>query len=82
MVEAETSDLELLPFLKDYVARGVQQIICTDINGNGILENHFCSFVSKNTTAFPDLKLVIKKEEDESAMKIELPLRDLTRFIS
>ena len=34
----ETSDLELLPFLKDYVARGIQQIICTDISKDGMLE--------------------------------------------
>ncbi|MGB1171495.1 MAG: 1-(5-phosphoribosyl)-5-[(5-phosphoribosylamino)methylideneamino]imidazole-4-carboxamide isomerase [Flavobacteriaceae bacterium] len=54
----ETSDLELLPFLKDYVAHGIKQIICTDISKDGMLEGPSVVLYQKIRAAFPDLKLV------------------------
>lgn len=54
----ETSDLDLLPFLKDYVAHGIQQVICTDISKDGMLEGPSVVLYQKIRKAFPDLKLV------------------------
>ncbi|MBT8261517.1 MAG: 1-(5-phosphoribosyl)-5-[(5-phosphoribosylamino)methylideneamino]imidazole-4-carboxamide isomerase [Bacteroidia bacterium] len=34
----EASEEELVPFIKDYVARGVKYVICTDISKDGMLE--------------------------------------------
>ena len=53
----ETSDLELLPFLKDYVARGIQQIICTDISKDGMLEGPSVVLYQKNTNSIPRFKI-------------------------
>lgn len=34
----EGTDLKLIPFVKDYQAKGVQKIICTDISRDGMLQ--------------------------------------------
>lgn len=34
----EETDLQLIPFVKDYQAKGVQKIICTDISRDGMLQ--------------------------------------------
>ena len=34
----EGTDLQLIPFVKDYQAKGVQKIICTDISRDGMLQ--------------------------------------------
>lgn len=33
----ETTDLELMPFVENYMSRGVQKVICTDISKDGML---------------------------------------------
>ncbi|MFV0467451.1 MAG: 1-(5-phosphoribosyl)-5-[(5-phosphoribosylamino)methylideneamino]imidazole-4-carboxamide isomerase [Dysgonomonas sp.] len=33
----ETTDIELIPFLKDYVEKGVSKVICTDVSKDGML---------------------------------------------
>ena len=34
----ENSDLELLPFISDYVEKGISKVICTDISKDGMLQ--------------------------------------------
>lgn len=34
----EDTDIELMPFLKNYVAKGITKVICTDISKDGMLE--------------------------------------------
>ena len=34
----ETTELELLPFIKEYICQGINKIICTDISKDGMLQ--------------------------------------------
>ncbi len=54
----ETSDLELLPFVKDYVQTGITKVICTDISKDGMLQGPATELYKKILTAFPNLYLV------------------------
>jgi phosphoribosylformimino-5-aminoimidazole carboxamide ribotide isomerase len=54
----ETSDLELLPFLKDYREKGVAYVVCTDISKDGMLEGPSILLYEKILKEIPELKLV------------------------
>jgi len=54
----ETSDLELLPFIKKYKNFGIATIICTDISKDGMLEGPSFLLYEKIVTAFPDINLI------------------------
>lgn len=54
----ETSDLDLLPFIKKYQNFGIETIICTDISKDGMLEGPSFSLYDKIVTAFPDINLI------------------------
>lgn len=54
----ETSELELLPFLKDYQKKGVQYVVCTDISKDGMLEGPSMLLYTKILKEIPELKLV------------------------
>ena len=34
----ETTDLELMPFIKNYIQKGISKIICTDISKDGMMQ--------------------------------------------
>ena len=54
----ETTALNLFDFLNDYVAKGVQYVICTDISKDGLLQGTAVDLYKKIKEAFPDLKLI------------------------
>lgn len=54
----QTSELELLPFLRNYQKKGVQHVICTDISKDGMLEGPSLQLYDKILKELPELKLV------------------------
>ena len=54
----ETSDLELLPFLKGYQEKGIEYVVCTDISKDGMLEGPSIPLYQKILKELPELKLV------------------------
>lgn len=54
----ETSDLGLIPFIKDYTNRGISKVICTDISKDGMLQGPATDLYKKILDQFPDLYLV------------------------
>jgi len=54
----EETELFLLPFLENYINKGIQKVICTDISKDGMLQGPSTELYKKIGTAFPDLYLV------------------------
>ncbi|MBN2744770.1 1-(5-phosphoribosyl)-5-[(5-phosphoribosylamino)methylideneamino] imidazole-4-carboxamide isomerase [Breznakibacter xylanolyticus] len=54
----ETSNLELFPFLEDYMAKGITQTICTDISKDGMLEGPSLELYEEIQARFPSLFLI------------------------
>lgn len=54
----ETTDIELLPFLNDYIAKGITKIICTDISKDGMLEGPAFELYDKILGEFPQVYLI------------------------
>lgn len=54
----EDSELELLPFLEDHIAKGIQYTICTDVSKDGLLEGTALTLYQEIRTHFPDLQLI------------------------
>lgn len=54
----ETSDLKLIPFVKDYISKGITKVICTDISKDGMLQGPATELYKKILAEFPDLYLV------------------------
>lgn len=54
----ETSELELLPFVKDYEQLGINKVICTDISKDGMLQGTSTELYKKVLKQSPDLYLV------------------------
>ncbi len=54
----ENSDLELFNFLKDYVKKGIQYSISTDVSKDGLLQGSAISTYKKIREDLPDLKLI------------------------
>ncbi len=54
----ETSNLELLPFIDNYKAKGITKVICTDISKDGMLQGTSVDLYKKILNQFPDLYLV------------------------
>ncbi|WP_282037026.1 1-(5-phosphoribosyl)-5-[(5-phosphoribosylamino)methylideneamino]imidazole-4-carboxamide isomerase [Saccharicrinis aurantiacus] len=54
----ETSDLELLPFVKEYEQLGINKVICTDISKDGMLQGTSTELYKKLLKQSPDLYLV------------------------
>ncbi len=51
--------LDLLPFLKDYVeSQGIQKVICTDIDRDGMLQGPNVELYKEIMTSHPDLHLI------------------------
>ncbi len=62
------TDLEIIPFLENYFARGVIQVFCTDISKDGILGGASNVLYSEILAKLPNLKLIasggVSKIED------------------
>lgn len=54
----ETADVELLPFLEQYVAKGVRKVVCTDINKDGMLQGVAASLYREVLQRLPNLFLI------------------------
>jgi len=54
----ETSDLKLIPFVKDYISKGITKVICTDISKDGMLQGPATEMYKKILAEFPELYLV------------------------
>jgi phosphoribosylformimino-5-aminoimidazole carboxamide ribotide isomerase len=54
----ETTDLDLLPFVNDYVNQGITKVICTDISKDGMLQGTAVDLYAKILKAFPELYLI------------------------
>ena len=54
----ERSQLELMAFLKDYTALGLQYCICTDVSKDGLLQGTALALYQRIRLQFPDLKLI------------------------
>lgn len=54
----ETTDLDLLPFVNDYVNQGITKVICTDISKDGMLQGTAIDLYAKILKAFPELYLI------------------------
>ncbi len=54
----ETTDLELLPFIQNYISKGIDKIICTDISKDGMLQGVALDLYKKMMIAQPDMYLI------------------------
>ena len=54
----EDSEAELLPFLEDYVSKGVRHVLCTEISKDGTLTGPATSLYKQVMQAYPHLNLI------------------------
>lgn len=54
----EQSELEIMPFLADYVGKGVQYTICTDVSKDGLLQGTALGLYQEIRSEFNDLQLI------------------------
>ncbi len=54
----ETSELDLMDFLKDYISKGITKTICTDISKDGMLEGPAVNLYKEILKQFPELYLI------------------------
>ncbi len=54
----EDSDLEVLPFIKDYQVKGISYVICTDISKDGMLEGPAIELYQSILKQNPNLNLI------------------------
>ena len=54
----ETTDIELLPFIKSYTEKGINKVICTDISKDGMLQGPAIELYKKMLASQPELYLI------------------------
>ncbi len=54
----EQSELELLPFLEDYISKGIEYTICTDVSKDGLLQGTAIELYREIHNIFPALHLI------------------------
>jgi phosphoribosylformimino-5-aminoimidazole carboxamide ribotide isomerase len=54
----EESDLEVIPFIKDYQEKGISYVICTDISKDGMLEGPSFELYQRILENTPEIKLI------------------------
>ncbi len=54
----EDTDKELMPFLKYYIQKGINKVICTDIAKDGMLQGASVELYKEILQVFPDLFLI------------------------
>jgi len=54
----EESQQELMPFLTDYTAEGVNRVLCTDISRDGMLQGPSIGLYCEIMQKFPDMHLI------------------------
>lgn len=53
-----TTEIKIIPFLKDFFARGGRQVFVTDVSKDGLLQGTSIDLYEKILTRLPELKLV------------------------
>lgn len=54
----ETTSVELIPFIKSYVAKGISYVICTDVAKDGLLQGPSTELYQEILQEIPGLKLI------------------------
>lgn len=54
----ETTDVELIPFIRSFAEKGIDKVICTDISKDGMLQGPATQLYQKILKEFPDLYLI------------------------
>jgi phosphoribosylformimino-5-aminoimidazole carboxamide ribotide isomerase len=54
----ETTDLDLMPYIKNYMLQGINKVICTDISKDGMLEGPAIALYKKMLAEKPDMYLI------------------------
>jgi len=54
----ETTDIDILDFIEDYLRRGIAQVFCTDVAKDGLLRGPSVDLYTKIIQRFPDLFLI------------------------
>ena len=54
----EESIQELMPFLKNYIEKGINKVLCTDISRDGMLEGPSTPLYKDIMAVFPDIHLI------------------------
>ncbi|MEM0994278.1 MAG: 1-(5-phosphoribosyl)-5-[(5-phosphoribosylamino)methylideneamino]imidazole-4-carboxamide isomerase [Bacteroidota bacterium] len=54
----EESEVVLIPFLENYIEKGIQYTICTDVAKDGMLQGSSVALYEEIRAAFPDLHLI------------------------
>ena len=54
----ETTELELIPFIKNYWEKGISKVICTDISKDGMLQGPAIELYKKMLAAQPGMYLI------------------------
>ncbi|WP_296704126.1 1-(5-phosphoribosyl)-5-[(5-phosphoribosylamino)methylideneamino]imidazole-4-carboxamide isomerase [Algoriphagus sp.] len=54
----ETTSVDLIPFIKDYVAKGISYVICTDVAKDGLLQGPSTDLYKEILQEIPEIKLI------------------------
>lgn len=54
----ETTKMDLIPFIKDYVAKGISYVICTDVAKDGLLQGPSVELYQEIMKEIPGIKLI------------------------
>lgn len=54
----ETTEIDLLQFIGDYINKGITKVICTDISKDGMLQGTSIDLYTKILTSYPNLYLI------------------------
>jgi phosphoribosylformimino-5-aminoimidazole carboxamide ribotide isomerase len=54
----ETTELELIPFIQNYLLKGISKVICTDISKDGMLQGPAIELYKKMIAGQPDMYLI------------------------
>jgi len=54
----ENTNIDLIPFIEEYVKKGIHYVLCTDIAKDGMLEGASIALYQKILAHFPDLYLI------------------------
>lgn len=54
----EDSEMDLLPFLKGFIDKGVRNVLCTEISKDGTLQGPAIELYKEVMAAYPDLHLI------------------------
>jgi phosphoribosylformimino-5-aminoimidazole carboxamide ribotide isomerase len=54
----ETTSVDLIPFIKDYVSKGIRYVICTDVAKDGLLQGPSTELYQEILQEIPGVKLI------------------------